>query len=139
MHLALGFLAFAARHLWPEARVLATDIDPVAITVSRENAEANGVERVDLLVADGASDPAIAARAPFDLVIANILAAPLIAMALEIVGVAAEGATILLAGLLTSQADAVTAAYRAAGCSPSRSARHGDWTILLLTAPVGGR
>ena len=137
-----GLLAFAARHLWPEARVLATDIDPVAVAVLQENAAANdiplgdGAGSVSLLVADGTHHPAIAARAPFDLVIANILAGPLIDMAAEIVAIAAPGATVLLAGLLTSQAGAVVAAYQAAGASASRSARRGDWTILELVAPA---
>ena len=136
-----GILAFAAHALWPSARVLATDIDPVAIDVLRANAETNavpigeGAGTVTLLVADGADHPAIAARGPFDLLIANILAGPLIAMAPEIASVAAPGATVLLAGLLTSQADAVTAAFEAVGCARSRRADRGDWTILEL---VGG-
>lgn len=137
-----GLLAFAARELWPAAGVMATDIDPVAIEVTRENMAANAIGAIDLLVADGARDPAIAARAPFDLVIANILAGPLIAMADEIAAVAAPRAMIVLAGLLTTQADAVVEAYRAAGCALRRSDRRGDWTILALEAgdePQAGR
>lgn len=129
-----GLLAFAARHLWPEARVLATDIDPVAVAVMRENAEANAVMGVDLLVADGTRHPAIAARAPFDLVITNILAGPLIDMAADIAAIAAPGARIVLAGLLETQANSVEAAYRAAGCTPECRDRRGDWTILRLRA-----
>ncbi|MFD1613134.1 50S ribosomal protein L11 methyltransferase [Sphingomonas tabacisoli] len=129
-----GLLAFAARHLWPEARVTATDIDPVAIEVTRENAALNGVERVDLIVADGARAPAISEAAPCDLIIANILAGPLIAMAPEIAAIAAPHATIVLAGLLANQADKVIAAYRAAGCTLEQSETRGDWTILRLTA-----
>lgn len=129
-----GLLAFAARALWPDSKVMATDIDPVAIEVTRGNMAANGVELIDLLVADGARDPAIKARAPFDLVIANILAGPLIAMAPQIAAITAPRAAIVLAGLLTSQADAVVDAYRAAGCALERADRRGDWTILRLTA-----
>ncbi|WP_245841794.1 50S ribosomal protein L11 methyltransferase [Sphingomonas lenta] len=129
-----GLLAFAARELWPDAQIMATDIDPVAIEVTRENMEVNGVERIDLVVADGARDPAIQERAPFDLVIANILAGPLIAMAPEVAAIAAPGAAVVLAGLLETQADAVVNAYRAAGCALERSERRGDWTILLLRA-----
>jgi ribosomal protein L11 methyltransferase len=142
-----GLLAFAAKALWPEARVMATDIDPVAIEVTCGNAEVNGVEGVELLVADGARHPAIEAAARFDLVIANILAGPLIAMAPEVAAIAAPGAAVVLAGLLTSQAEAVVEAYRAAGCALERADRRGDWTILLLragaevcgTAPAGDR
>ena len=132
-----GLLAFAARELWPGARVMATDIDPVAVTVTRENAELNGVERVDLLVADGTRDPAIAAGVPYDLVIANILAGPLIAMAAEITAIAAPGATVVLAGLLSAQADAVVEAYAACGCAETGRDVRGDWTILRLRAGAG--
>lgn len=129
-----GLLAFAALELWPEAYVLATDIDPVAIEVTRANMAANGIEYVDLLVADGVRDLEVRPNARFDLVIANILAGPLIAMAPEIAAIAAPGAVVVLAGLLNTQADAVIEAYRAAGCAPERAEQRGDWTILLLRA-----
>ena len=129
-----GLLAFAARHLWPEAAVMATDIDPIAIAVTRENAAANDVADVELVVADGTRDAAIAARAPYGLVIANILAGPLIAMAPEIAAIAAPGASVVLAGLLTRQAEAVVAAYAAQGMALAASDERGDWTILHLIA-----
>ncbi|MGI4731434.1 MAG: 50S ribosomal protein L11 methyltransferase [Janthinobacterium lividum] len=141
-----GLLAFAALALWAEAAVTATDIDSIAIEVTRENAEANGMAlgskggEVSLLVADGTRDPTIAERAPYDLVVANILAGPLIAMAPEIAGIAASGASVVLAGLLTTQAPAVEAAYAAAGCVTHTRLVRGDWTILRLAAgaqPVG--
>lgn len=129
-----GLLAFAARHLWPHARVMATDIDPVAIDVTAENAAANAVDRIDLLVADGALDDAVTARAPYDLVIANILAGPLVSMAPEIASIAAPAATIVLAGLLETQRDAVVVAYAACGCTLDTVDRRGDWSVLRLTA-----
>jgi ribosomal protein L11 methyltransferase len=129
-----GLLAFAARHLWPHARVMATDIDPIAIEVTRENAELNEVEEIALIVADGARDPRIVDAAPFDLIIANILAGPLVAMAPEIAAIAAPHATIVLAGLLSNQADKVQAAYRAVGCCVAEMDVRGDWTILRLQA-----
>ena len=135
-----GLLAFAARALWPDAAVMATDIDPVAVDVTRDNMAVNGIDGIALAVADGARDPAIEAGAPYDLVIANILAGPLIAMAEEIAGIAAPGARVLLAGLLSTQADAVLAAYAAQGCGEVRRLVRGDWTVLLLAAgaaPVG--
>lgn len=131
-----GLLAFAAAHLWPDARVTATDIDPIAVDVAAANALANDVAGIRLLVADGARDPAIDGDAPYDLVIANILAAPLIAMAPEITAIAGGGAPIVLAGLLSTQADAVLAAYRAQGCVEERRLVRGDWTILGLVAPI---
>lgn len=129
-----GLLAFAARHLWPEARVLATDIDPIAVDVTGENAERNEVAGVELIVADGAQSPHIAAAAPYDLIIANILAGPLVAMAPEIAAIAAPHATVVLAGLLSNQAEQVRAAYGAVGCTVEQADERGDWTILRLTA-----
>ena len=129
-----GLLAFAAAHLWPEATIVATDIDPVAIDVTRENAVANDVAGLDLIVADGTLDPAVTAAAPYDLVIANILAGPLVSMAPELAAIAAPGATILLAGLLETQRETVVAAYAACGCTPATVDRRGDWSVLTLTA-----
>ena len=129
-----GLLAFAAKHLWPDAEVVATDIDPIAIEVTAENAQANDVTGVQLVVADGARSPVIMGAAPYDLIIANILAGPLVAMAPEIAAIAAPHATILLAGLLTNQADKVREAYQAVGCTIEEVNERGDWTILRLSA-----
>ena len=129
-----GLLAFAARVLWPEAGVTGTDIDPVAVEVAAVNAAANGIEGVALLVADGARSAEVEANAPYDLLIANILAGPLSAMAPEIAALAAPGATIVLSGLLTGQADEVTAAWEACGCRFAARDDRGDWSILRLTA-----
>jgi ribosomal protein L11 methyltransferase len=129
-----GLLAFAARHVWPEARVTATDIDPMAIDVTRENAEANAIAGVELIVADGALDDAITAAAPYDLIIANVLAGPLVSMAPELAAIATPGATIVLAGLLETQRDQVVEAYAACGCTLLQTDRRGDWTILKLEA-----
>jgi ribosomal protein L11 methyltransferase len=129
-----GLLAFAAAHLWPDARITATDIDPAAIVVTRENATANGVGGIELIVADGALNDAITVRAPYDLVIANILAGPLISMAPEAAAIAAPGAAIVLAGLLETQRAEVVAAFEACGCTLEAVDRRGDWTILRLTA-----
>jgi ribosomal protein L11 methyltransferase len=129
-----GLLAFAARHLWSDARIMATDIDPMAIDVTRENAEANHIAGVELIVADGALDDAITAAAPYDLVIANVLAGPLVSMAPELAAIATPGATIVLAGLLETQRAQVVDAYAACGCTLLEADRRGDWTILKLEA-----
>jgi ribosomal protein L11 methyltransferase len=129
-----GLLAFAAAHLWPQAAITATDIDPLAIDVTRANAAANGVSGIELIVADGALADAITSRAPYDLVIANILAGPLVSMAAELAAIAAPGATIILAGLLETQREAVVEAFAACGCTLEMMDRRGDWTILRLTA-----
>ena len=129
-----GLLAFAAAHLWPHAAVMGTDIDPVSIEVTRENAALNGVAGIDLVVADGTLDDAIVARAPYDLVIANIMAGPLVSMAPEIASISDTGATIVLAGLLETQRASVVAAYEACGCTLAAVDRRGDWSVLRLRA-----
>lgn len=129
-----GLLAFAAAHLWRDAAVMGTDIDPVSIEVTRENAALNGVAGIDLVVADGTLDDAIVARAPYDLVIANILAGPLVSMAPEIASISDTGATIVLAGLLETQREGVVAAYEACGCTLAAVDRRGDWSVLRFRA-----
>jgi ribosomal protein L11 methyltransferase len=133
-----GLLAFAALRLWPVARVTASDIDPVAAEVSREAAAANRVPigrargQVEILTAPGLFHPRLVAKAPYDLVIANILAAPLVELA-PAVGAALEpGGRLVLAGLLTRQAGAVASAYRRQGLSLSRSESRGNWPTLVM-------
>ena len=132
-----GLLAFAALALWPEAKCIATDIDPIAVDVSRDNAAINqvtlghGAGELLLAVADGMDSPLLAARAPFDLLIANILAGPLIELAPAFAKALAPGGTIILAGLLDTQADAVIEAYAAEGCSLVEPGP-GEWPVLLL-------
>jgi ribosomal protein L11 methyltransferase len=132
-----GLLAFAALALWPEAKAIATDIDPVAVDVSRDNAAINGVPlghgegELLLAVADGMDSAMLTARAPFDLLIANILAGPLIELAPAFAKATAPGGTIILAGLLDTQADAVVDAYAVEGCSVVERGP-GEWTVLLL-------
>ena len=85
-----------------------------------------------LVTAAGADHDAIIGRAPYDLLIANILAGPLIELAPALCARVEEGGTILLAGLLNSQADAVLAAYRAQGMRLAERSDRGDWPTLRL-------
>jgi ribosomal protein L11 methyltransferase len=132
-----GLLAFAALALWPEAKHIATDIDGVAIEVARDNAAINGVKlgmragELLLAQADGMDSPLVAARAPFDLIIANVLASPLIELAPDFATSLAPRGTLVLAGLLDSQADAVARAYEQQGLF-LRDRGRGDWPVLVL-------
>ncbi len=151
-----GLLAFAALHLWPRAYATATDIDPVSIRVTAENAAVNGVQlgrgagagagAVVLAVADGTDHPAVHARAPYDLIIANILAGPLIALAPAFAAIAAPGTKLVLAGLITTQRAAVVQACRRAGwrldyggsdaapvCGGERQDLANEWPVLVFT------
>ncbi|HET9335809.1 MAG TPA: 50S ribosomal protein L11 methyltransferase [Sphingomicrobium sp.] len=134
-----GLLAFAAMALWPQAKAIATDIDEIAVQVSEENALINGLKlghgagQLLLAVADGMDHPLIKARAPYDLLIANILAGPLIELAPAFAASVAHGATLILAGLLDTQADAVIAAYEAEGMTVIERSE-GEWCVLVLGA-----
>jgi ribosomal protein L11 methyltransferase len=126
-------LAIAAALTSPEP-VLATDIDPVAVEVAAANAAANGVAaRVHCVEAAGFAHPDITARAPFDLIFANILKGPLIALAPDMRRHVAEGGHIILSGILNAQADDVVAAYAGAGLRCLRRAELGEWTTLTIS------
>lgn len=140
-----GLLAFAGLDLWPRARATASDIDAVCIDVVVENARANGVPlgarggEVTMLVADGMDHPLLDARGPYDLVIANILAGPLIALAPDFGRALVPGGHLLLAGLLETQEPQVRAACRRAGLRLAARLVQGDWSILWLRKRVGWR
>ena len=133
-----GLLALAIAKTWPAAHIIASDIDPISIEVTAENIEVNdavvgtGPGEIALTVADGMADPVLAARTPYDLIAANILAGPLIAMAPAIAPAIAPGGTLLLAGLLSSQAAAVTAAYAKEGCHLVTHHGASEWPTLVL-------
>jgi ribosomal protein L11 methyltransferase len=133
-----GLLAFAALALWPRAKTIASDIDPASIFVTRDNAEINGVPlgrgggRLALAVAPGTDHPAIRHRAPYDLVIANILAGPLITLAPDIAAATAPGGHAILAGLIARQMEPVLAAYRAQGFRLAARGGSAEWPCLLL-------
>jgi ribosomal protein L11 methyltransferase len=133
-----GLLAFAACHLWPRAYVTASDIDAVSVDVSADNAAANGMTvgtgqgEIALCVASGTDHALIRQRAPYDLVIANILAGPLIELAPALSAILRSGGMLILAGLLDTQAHAVTRAYRKLGFRLQARKDNGDWPCLLL-------
>jgi ribosomal protein L11 methyltransferase len=133
-----GLLAFAAARLWPAARLTASDIDPVSIDVVRENAAVNGVKGLKLIVADGLTHRELVTRAPYDLVIANILAQPLIDMAPWVAASVAPGGTLILAGLLDTQAAAVARAYVEQNMRLVATGT-GEWPVLTLVARTSYR
>ncbi|WP_181160079.1 50S ribosomal protein L11 methyltransferase [Sandaracinobacter neustonicus] len=142
-----GLLAFAARKLFPKARLTAADLDPVAAKVAVENARLNGVPlgrgagAISLLAAPGVEHPLIAGRAPYDLVFANILAGPLVALAPSVSAVVARGGHLILAGLLQPQAGKVIAAYHAQGLTLINRSPRREWPVLLFRkdAPANRR
>lgn len=127
-----GILAIGAAKLLHRP-VLATDIEPWSVRVARENARRNGAATLlRVRRADGWADRAIRRGAPYDLVFANILARPLMAMARHLAVSLAPGGVAILAGLLSQQANAVLAAHRRLGMKLAVRHREGAWTTLLL-------
>jgi ribosomal protein L11 methyltransferase len=133
-----GLLAFAAMHLWPRGYATASDIDPVCGPAVAENAETNGVAlgqspgALAMFIAEGLDDADLQRRGPYDLVIANILAGPLIDLAPDIAAVTLPQGQAVLSGLLGTQAAAVARAYRAQGFRLAERLDLGDWTVLRL-------
>lgn len=133
-----GLLAFAGLHLWPRAMATASDIDAVCVGVVEDNAASNGVPmgggagEVTMLVADGMEHPLLQARGPYDLIIANILAGPLIGLAPDFAKALVPGGHLLLAGLLETQEAQVRRAARMAGMRLAARLVNGDWSILWL-------
>ncbi len=133
-----GLLAFAAHILWPRAYLTASDIDPVSVEVTADNASINNVPlgsaqgQLALCIASGTDHILIQQRAPYDLVIANILAGPLIELAPSLAEIVQDGGSLILAGLLDTQAIGVLRAYRAQGFRLQRRADAGDWPCLWL-------
>ena len=129
-----GLLAIAAAKRYGVA-VVAGDIDPVAVRVARENAVINGVaDLVDPVTCAGLEDEAIRARGPYDLIFANIVANPLIALAPDIAGaLTTDGkGQVILSGILDIQRDAVAAAYEAAGLCVTDEIPIKEWVTLVL-------
>ncbi len=126
-------LAIAAAKALRRARITASDIDPQAVVVARRNALANGVgSRIKLLAATGLSNSALITPRRFDLIFANILAAPLIELAAGLGMVIKPAGIAILSGLLNSQAREVIANYAAAGFIVLTHERLGEWSTLTL-------
>ena len=134
-----GVLALGAARRWRKAKTIASDIDPVSVAVTRANLRDNHVGagrcagRIELVEAAGMQHLRLWQRAPYDLIIANILAGPLIDISRDVARALATGGVLVLAGLLQSQALRVRGAYRQHGLVPIGQHRRGEWPCLVLT------
>ncbi|MCM2560581.1 50S ribosomal protein L11 methyltransferase [Lutimaribacter sp. EGI FJ00015] len=125
-------LAMAAARIWPDT-VLASDIDAVAVEVAEANVAANDLQgRVRCLEATGFDHPELQAAAPFDLVFANILKGPLIALAPDVAKNTGPDAKVILSGILNEQADEVILVYSRFGINLTHREEIGEWTTLTL-------
>ena len=133
-----GVLAIAAAKRL-RTRVVASDIDPVAVNAARNNARLNHAPHIAFIHAPGASARAITQHKPFDLVFANILLGPLTRLAVPIRRLAARNARVVLSGLLPAHANAALAHYTAQGFRLERRIPLDGWMTLVLRRPAGGR
>jgi ribosomal protein L11 methyltransferase len=128
-----GVLAIAAARVLPGTNVLAVDNDPVATAIARANARLNGVgRRVRVLDASGFSHPLLRPAGAFDLVLANLLPSPLIALCHSMRRALRPGGIAVLSGLLDHQAREVGTGYCAAGFRMLARNRRAGWTALTL-------
>lgn len=128
-----AILAIGAARLWKNARIYACDNDPVAVRVSDENLKANQIDaRSQAWVSDGYKMREIRQLNKQPVIVANILAKPLMKMAKDAAAKLAPGGTLILSGLLNSQENMVLSAHRAQGLYLTKRYRRGKWSILVL-------
>ncbi|CAM8626902.1 PrmA Ribosomal protein L11 methylase [Paracoccaceae bacterium] len=126
-------LALAAARVFPDAVVIASDIDEVAVDVAEANVAINGLEgRIECLEAAGFAHPRLHEVSPYDLIFANILKGPLIELAPDMGQHCAKDGLVILSGLLAVQAEAVVAAYNVAGFTLVSREDIGEWSALVL-------
>ena len=131
-------LAMAAAKIWP-INPIASDIDSVAVEVAAANVAANGLaNRVRCIEAAGLNHPELAAMAPCDLILANILKGPLVMLAPDIAAASAAGCRVILSGMLADQASAVIDVYCANGFDLQDQEDIGDWSTLILRKAAPG-
>jgi ribosomal protein L11 methyltransferase len=128
-----GVLAIAAARAWPTARIVASDIDPVSVAVAKSNVVLNGVRgRIRLVTAAGLPRGAAAGHRRFDLIVANILAGPLIRLAPGIARAIRPGGVVVLSGLLGEQMREVAGVYAMAGFRLAHHHLSHNWATLIL-------
>lgn len=126
-----GVLAMAARRLWAGADILGTDIDAPSVAIALENAHENGIEDIRFFEAAGIPEE-VAEDGPFNLILANILAEPLMMLAPDMASNLAESGRVVLAGLLARQEEGVLNAYKAAGLKLVSRVDDATWPVLVM-------
>lgn len=126
-------LAMAAAKMWPDQKIVASDIDPVAVDVAKANLAANGLtQRVLCVTATGTDAAEIEAHSPYRLIFANILKGPLIGLAPDLTAISEKEGYLILSGLLNEQAEEVANVFVAQGFGLAKRHVLGDWTSLVL-------
>ena len=128
-----GILAMALAKLSPKTRTIAVDIDPISVATAEENTRLNGVaDRVRTGVSMGWRSPLVQRAAPYDLVLANILARPLCQMAPDLAAGLAPGGIAILSGLMNDQEAKVLAAHKSQGLTLRRRYRRDGWSAVVF-------
>lgn len=128
-----GILAIAASRLWPQSDVSAADNDPESVRVSLRHCRENKADAISVFQSEGyAKESPVWMKAPYQLIVANILAAPLIEMAAEQSACVAEAGYLILSGMLEEQKERVAAAYESFGFAILEQFPRGEWVTLLL-------
>jgi len=129
-----AILAMAGARLWPSCQIVAADNDPVAVRVAARNRALNAIApaKMRLAVSYGFGSRIVCNQAPYDLVLANILAGPLSRMAPDLVPRLANNSWLILSGILHRQARSVEIAYRAQKMRLWHRICLGDWTTIIM-------
>jgi ribosomal protein L11 methyltransferase len=127
-----GILAIAMTKLWPQIKVTAVDIDPESVVVTKRHSMMNNVSNIHVEAGDGYRTPVVGKNAPYDIVTANILANPLIAMAPDLAAALTPGGYAVLSGLLRRQREDVVTAHTKQGLSLIKTTEMGEWQTLIL-------
>lgn len=128
-----GILALAAAKLWPNSKIVAVDIDDESVRVAKQNAVDNGVEKqITVALSDGYNSEEVRQNAPYDVILANILARPLIAMAPDMAKNLKKGGYAVISGFIDNQVDWVVGAHEEYGLHLKKVYKKDNWRIALL-------
>ena len=128
-----GILSLAAAKIWPAAKIVAVDIDDESVAVTKQNAADNGVEtQITAVYSDGYQSKTVQDNAPYDIILANILARPLIAMAEDMAKYLKEGGYAVISGFIEDQVDWVIEAHEKFGLHLEKVYEADNWRAALL-------
>ncbi len=121
-----GILALRAQQLWPDLRIVAADMEKSAVETTARNAEVNGVI-LKLVHSDGFNHPDIRAQGPYDVILMNILAEPILRLLPDANALLAEGGVLMLSGMLVWQQEPIIVAAGELGLELGHRFQQGDW------------
>lgn len=127
-----GILALAAQMLWPNSQIIGSDMDEPSVDTAIENASENHIGKVEFITASGMDHSQLQKAVPFDLLIANILANPLIELAEDLTSATHPQGHIILSGLLIRQQEEVLEAYQQYDWHLQRAIHRDEWSAMIL-------